>query len=126
MCETMSDLGDRLSELRLDYQERQKDIADMLHVTNATVSNYETGTHLPPVDVLCQFADHFHVTTDYLLGRTRCRTSADALNKSFTDQINYGELIEILEKLPQEKKNLLWELIHDMQISNYMKQRAQE
>lgn len=122
----MSDLGDRLSELRLDHQERQKDIADMLHVTNATVSNYETGTHLPPVDILCQLADHFHVTTDYILGRTRCRISADTLNQPFTNQLNYGELIEILEKLPREKRDLLCALVHDMQISNYMKQRAQE
>lgn len=122
----MSELGDRLSELRLDRQELQKDIAELLHVSAGTVSNYETGTHLPTVEALGELADHFGVSADFLLGRTKCRLSTDALNKEFVDHQSYGNLIESLETLPIDKRRLVWELIDDIKISCYVKQKARE
>lgn len=125
-CVAMSELGDRLSELRLDRQELQKDIAELLHVSAGTVSNYETGTHLPTVDALCELADHFCVSTDFLLGRTKSRISTGMINKEFVNQQSYGVLIERLESLPMDKRRLVWELIDDIRISCYVKQKVTE
>lgn len=120
----MSELGERLAELRLDNQEKQKDIANLLHISPGSVSNYETGVHLPDVEALCNLAEHFNVTTDYLMGRTNCRIPVEKLNHPFYGQITYGNLIEHLEELPEEKRKILLEIIEDMRISCYLKKRA--
>ena len=119
----MSELGNRLSELRQDKQERQKDIADLLHVSAGSISNYETGTHLPTVDALSELATHFGVTTDFLLGRTNCRISIDSINKTFVGSTTYGELIELLSELPPGKRKIILELISDIRVSVYLKSR---
>ncbi len=122
----MSELGDRLAELRMDKQERQKDVAALLHVSAGSVSNYETGVHLPTVEALCVLADHFHVTTDYLMGRTNCRVPTETLNKPFVGHVTNGMLLERLNELPPAKRKLLLELIEDMQISCYVKNHGAE
>lgn len=122
----MSDLGDRLYALRLAHQERQKDLAALLHVSAGTISNYETGLHLPTVDMLCQLAEHYGVSIDYLSGRTPCQISTDALNHAFTPEQSYGELIQQLEQLPQEKRSLLSSLIDDIYLSCYLRRQAAE
>ena len=117
----MSELGDRLAELRQDKQEKQKDIAKLLHISSGSVSNYETGTHLPTVETLRTLADHFGVTIDYLIGRTNNRMSTEVLDQLFVDDLSCGRLLEQLKELPVEKRRLLKELIEDMQISSYVK-----
>lgn len=122
----MSELGERLAELRQDKQERQKDVAELLHVTPGSVSNYETGTHLPTVEALRDLADHYDVTMDYLMGRTNSRISTEILNKQFVERVTYGMLLERLSELPMGKRVLLLELMEDMRISNYLKKRAND
>ena len=122
----MSDLGNRLYTLRLAHRERQKDLAALLHVSTGTISNYETGSHLPTVDILCQLAEHYGVSIDYLSGRTPCQLSTDTLNQAFTPQQSYGELIQRLEQLPLEKRSLLSSLIDDICLSCYVRQQAAE
>lgn len=63
-------LGRRLRLLRESKNIAQKDLADILHISNSTLSQYESGQRVPSDDVKLQFASYFGVTVDYLLGRT--------------------------------------------------------
>ena len=45
-------------------------MADMLSIKRPTYTNYENGKIQPPVDKLELIAEHFHVSIDYLMGRT--------------------------------------------------------
>ena len=47
----------------------QSQVAEKLGVTHVTYQNYEYGKREPNNALLCNIADLFHVTTDYLLGR---------------------------------------------------------
>ena len=60
----------RLRDLREDKDLKQKDIADMLNIHQTTYSDYELGRLNIPVSSLHILADYYHVSTDYLLGRT--------------------------------------------------------
>lgn len=62
--------AERLEELRTANGIYQKELAIYLNVSIGTISNYENGIHQPDLNALCQLADYFGVTTDYLLGRT--------------------------------------------------------
>lgn len=61
---------DRIRELREDHDLRQVDIAKILKMSQTGYSKYETGENDVPTSVLIALADFYHVSTDYLLGRT--------------------------------------------------------
>ena len=67
----MANLGELLAELRHDWGLKQEELADILHLSKSTISSYERGQQLPPLDKLVCLADFFHVTTDYLFGNVK-------------------------------------------------------
>ena len=60
----------RLRDLREDRDLRQKDIADMLGISQTVYSRYERGFQTIPVMHLLKLADFYNTSTDYILGRT--------------------------------------------------------
>ena len=60
----------RIRDLREDRDLLQKDVAAYLKCTQVCYSNYETGKRDIPTEVLRTLADFYHVSIDYLLGRT--------------------------------------------------------
>lgn len=64
-------IAQRLTELRTSHSYTQKRLAERLGVATTTVSAYELGNNQPPYDSLIKYADIFHVSTDYILGREK-------------------------------------------------------
>lgn len=60
----------RIRDLREDADLSQKQLADLLHVSQATYSRYETSAlDIPTVSLIC-LARFYRTSTDYLLGLT--------------------------------------------------------
>ncbi|MDE5699607.1 MAG: helix-turn-helix domain-containing protein [Lachnospiraceae bacterium] len=66
----MQSIADRLIFLRNKYNLSQTDVAHQIGVTPALISAYEKLERKPSIDKLIALADIFHVSTDYILGRT--------------------------------------------------------
>lgn len=49
----MANLGELLAELRHDRGLKQEELADILHLSKSTISSYERGQQLPPLDNWC-------------------------------------------------------------------------
>ena len=60
----------RIRDLREDRDLKQKDIANMLGMSQTGYSKYETGENDIPTAVLIRLADFYGTSVDYLLGRT--------------------------------------------------------
>ena len=60
----------RIRDLREDHDMTQKQVAQMLGMSQTGYSKYETGENDIPTAVLIQLADFYNTTIDYLLGRT--------------------------------------------------------
>lgn len=60
----------RLKELRKQKQISQLKLAMDLGMNQNTVSRYETEEREADYQTLIAFAEYFHVSVDYLLGRT--------------------------------------------------------
>jgi len=60
----------RIRDLREDRDLTQKQVAQMLGMSQTGYSKYETGENDIPTAVLIKLADYYQTTTDYLLGRT--------------------------------------------------------
>ncbi len=76
----MQSMADRLILLRNKYNLSQTDVAHQIGVTPALISAYEKLERKPSIDKLVALADIFHVSTDYILGRTFKDDSAAVLS----------------------------------------------
>lgn len=63
----------RLEDLRVDSDLRQKDVAEFLHMHLEVYRRYEKGIREIPVWALLKLADLYNTSTDYILGRTNRR-----------------------------------------------------
>lgn len=59
----------RLKDLRIKNNELQEDIGKIIGVSGRAVGNYETGKRKMSPEIVLKLAEHFKVTTDYLLGK---------------------------------------------------------
>lgn len=68
----------------------QAQLAEILGKTQQAVGQYVSGKSEPGYDVLIAIADHFHVSTDYLLGRSIYKT-ADIRTQAICDSTGLNE-----------------------------------
>ena len=60
----------RIQDLRIDSDLSQKQLGEVLHISQRSYSHYETGSRGIPVEMLIRLADYYDTTIDYLVGRT--------------------------------------------------------
>lgn len=87
----------RIQELRKKYNMQQSELAEIIGVTDKSISCYETGRSNPSLEGACKLADFFGVTIDYLLGRDDIDTDNNAEIKIVERQIS----------LPKDEQELL-------------------
>lgn len=93
------ELGELLAMLRKERGLLQKDVAKFLHLSVATVSNYEKNVRMPNLDTLVRLADLYDVSTDYLLQRTTCRNGVRTLGRHLSPDVTVGDLVDMALRL---------------------------
>lgn len=61
---------ERLQNLRTDANLSQKQLSEILHISQRTYSHYETGSRSIPIEMLIRIANYYNTTLDYLVGRS--------------------------------------------------------
>lgn len=64
----MNEIGSNLRSLRKQHDLKQEQLAELLHVTRQTVSNYENGKSEPDIDMLVRIAEVFETDVNRLIG----------------------------------------------------------
>lgn len=65
-------------QLRLERGLTTRGLAEAMGVSKSTVSMYELGERIPPLEGLEEIADFFNVDIEYLLGKSKIRNKAAA------------------------------------------------
>ena len=91
----------RIKNLRETSNETQEELGKILNVSKATISKYENGTVEMSNDTLIKLANHFNVSTDYLLGRTNI---PDMLNEPIQIAASMKNGLDISDMDEDEKK----------------------
>lgn len=96
--------GEILQELRKDHGLTQEEVALKLNVSRTVLSKYESNENEPNLDFLVRCSDFFHVSVDYLLGKTKI-----SLPQDFIHEFNYSKNVMkkinfILQKFSSSKK----------------------
>ena len=66
--------GNRLADLRNEYNITQKQLSEELKINRVAIARYEAGAQAPSLDNLISIAKYFDVSTDYLLGFSDIRS----------------------------------------------------
>lgn len=92
-------LGQTLAELRRENNMGQKELALRLKVSVGTISNYENDVHNPAPETLCQLADCYNVSVDYILGRTRFRFDISQLERRLSKDYTVTDIVNLIISL---------------------------
>ena len=60
----------RIQDLRTDADMSQKQLSEILYISQRSYSHYETGSRNIPVEMLIRLANYYDISVDYLVGRT--------------------------------------------------------
>ena len=83
-----------LKLLRKQHNLSQKEIGNIFHASQNTVSQWENCTRKPSYDIIQEIADYFDVSVDYLLGRQEQLPELNSKDKR--------EIQEILDDTEQQ------------------------
>lgn len=110
----MPRFGEILAELRQDSGMTQKDLAEKMHLASSSISNYETGHRSPAAEFICQAADMFGVTTDYLLGRANVNIPVDVMRRDYVSGQQVETVVDKLLSLDQTRRETLVKMLDDL------------
>ena len=100
-------MKERLKRARKATGKTQKEIADILGITESTYCGYETGKRRPDALKIAQLASALGVSGDYLLGRADDPAPEDVTAK--TD--NEKTMLRLFRQLDEEKQSAFLEIL---------------
>ena len=114
-----------LKELRESSKESMSKTADALGIPKGTYASYEYGKREPNIEMISKLAEHFNVSTDYILGRPEAAPPTDALAQLSKDKAMSALEEELLRKymdLPHEARQAVVQFINDATITARQRQ----
>jgi transcriptional regulator with XRE-family HTH domain len=106
-----SDFGSRLISIRRQRDMTQYDLADIISVSQRTISYYESGTGHPHAAMLAKLAAALKVTTDDLLGTT---TAREPLPTDNPEARRLWKQFRILLDLPDKDRRAVLHMLNSL------------
>ncbi len=100
----MVSIGQRILNLRKELNLSQKELAEKVGITEASLSRYENNLREPKAEIITKISEALGCSTDYLLGKTNIKDqNIPQLHKDSIEYKNYKEIEDkILKKLIDE------------------------
>ena len=93
----------RIAELRKEKHYSQLKLANMLGISQKTVSGYETGVSNPSIDLLIEMSEIFDTSIDYIVENSNIK---DPINKVMEGEFSKEdkEMMVMFKRLSYPKK----------------------
>ena len=101
----MVKIGSFLQELRQEHGLTQAELGDKLGVTNKTISRWETGNYMPPVEMLEMLSNLYGLTINELLSGQKLTTEEykEMAEENIKETLN-ASTFELQEKIDYFKR----------------------
>ncbi len=118
--------GEQLQESRKDSGLTQEELGEKLGIGPQMVSRYERGDNLPTTQALITMSELFNVNIDFLLDRTRIRTSWSDYERQLKGKLEQGseteqECLRLFQMLTEADKAMFRRLLLSV-LNGYPKQ----
>lgn len=97
-----STMAKRLIQLREKNNYSQSFVARQIGVTPALISAYEKQERNPSINKLIALADIYHVSTDYILGRTHANNVSTTINVEHLTDTQINIVRELVQNMNQK------------------------
>ncbi len=121
-------VGQRIKQLRKEYNLTQQQFAELINLKNSTISLYENEKRQPEFQTLVKIADYFNVTIDWLFGRVDNKNLLIIENEYIPkDLLSVGvEYLKLAKemcdkKIPPDDMRKIITAINALQGNNYNK-----
>lgn len=98
-------IAETIKGLRVEYNLTQGQLASALGITQDSISLWECGKRLPDLQYVLKLADIFHVSADYLLGRTDDLGNISLLSQGTPPSKKERELLAIFRQMTEAQQN---------------------
>lgn len=95
-------MSKRLIQLREKNNFSQSFVARQIGVTPALISAYEKQERNPSINKLIALADIYHVSTDYILGRTHTNSVSTTINVDHLTDSQINIVRELVQNMNQK------------------------
>lgn len=106
-------IGERIKSERTICEMSQQELSKKIGKSVSTISGYEIGDRLPPIEILHQLADIFECSTDYLVGRSPNRDYRIEAIELKGEKYYIGILNSAKHLTKEEKIKLATQLLND-------------
>lgn len=106
-------IGRFLKELRKNNNMTQEQLGDKIGVTNKTISRWETGNYLPPVENLKQLSDLYQVSINEILAGER------VTSEQYTEVADTN-VTDILEKIEIQNRKLVNSTLQSWKLKKFV------
>ncbi len=92
-----------LKKLREEKGISQKQLADVVSVSQQSINKYENHNIEPDIDTLIKMADYFETSVDYIIGHSKIRRKIEAVS-SYDLNIEEAKLVENYRTLSNNQR----------------------
>lgn len=107
----MTGFSQRLTQLRESKDLSKRQLAQVLHVSDSCISQYENGSSMPGYDTLLTISQYFGVSIDYLLGNTG-KTNLFPADSEFCDGTSYYSFLTRCSRLSLSRRQALLSIVN--------------
>lgn len=101
-----------LKKLRAEHRVTQKQLADVISVSQQSINKYENHNIEPDIDTLIKIADFFNTSVDYLIGHTDIERKIEPVT-SYDLNSEEAALIDSYRKLSQKQRSSICAVIEN-------------
>ena len=108
-------MENRIKELRNERGLRQEDLAEIINVSQQTISRLENGENSLPADILVDLSRFFHVSADYILKLSDARMTRENCIEADRNIEKQMDLFRMYERLSRANQHLLRRIMNCME-----------
>ncbi|MCI9073094.1 MAG: helix-turn-helix transcriptional regulator [Lachnospiraceae bacterium] len=119
-------IGERLYNLRTKQGVYQKELAAYLNLSVSAISSYENDAHSPDLKTVGKMAEFFHVSVDYLLGRTEYIAPIGDMDRELLDQYTISDIKDTILELPSGRRQDIIKYLDLLKLSDDLENPSQQ
>lgn len=85
----MGNIGEKITNLRQELGLNQKQLAEKVGITEASLSRYENNLREPRAEIISRISEVLNCSTDYILGLTDIRTNFIVSESTTNNQMKF-------------------------------------
>ena len=100
-------LSQNIKRLRIEKNMTQEQLGEKLHISSKTISRWETGTYMPPVEMLLALSELYGVSMNELVAGERLtpETLPQAAEKNLATALQSNPLFQLQERRISGKRS---------------------